>query len=453
MRRSRQGEAGETDAAKAVRRQEFRPILLLAITVFIDLVGFGIIIPNLPRYVTIASGSGAQDASFIGGLLAASYSFTQFLCAPLWGAYSDRVGRRPIILLSQVGYAGSFLLFGLAGKHLWLLFAARLLAGVLSSASIGVAFAYVADVTTPERRAAGIGILGACFGLGFMVGPAFGGWLGKYSIALPAFVAAGISFLNFLATYRRLPESLTPQAMAAARAEKPMSFRPGAVFHVLRSPVWFLYVLTFLVTFGFTALESSFSYYLLARPSFHISQDRQPVYSGAILGIAGLVGIIIQGGLIGRLVPRFGEGALVRYGIVLMGIGFSIYTLPTTIVGLVVGPMLLLSIGRALTAPALSALTSRKATSGQGLTLSTSQSFDSLARTVGPITAGSLFKYVGIGAPYWTSAFVMAGALALAALMRREMILTPAETVAHGGGSGVEVDAEQLTDRSASPDR
>ena len=128
---------------------------------FIDLLGFGIILPNMPQYIETAVGPDHRHAAAIGGLLAASYSFTQFLFAPLWGRYSDRAGRRPVILLSLAGVAGAYTLFGLAGEHLWMLFAARLLAGVLSSASIGVAFAYVADVTTPENRARGIGLLGA----------------------------------------------------------------------------------------------------------------------------------------------------------------------------------------------------------------------------------------------------------------------------------------------------
>jgi MFS family permease len=411
-----------------------RPLLLLALTVFIDLLGFGIVIPNLPRYIEVASGADAQHAAFIGGLLAASYSFTQFLFAPLWGAYSDRVGRRPIILLSQVGLGASYVLFGLAGHNLWMLFAGRLLAGVLSSASIGVAFAYVADVTPPEKRAAGIGILGAAFGLGFTLGPAFGGFLGHLDLALPAFVAAGIAFLNFFSTIYRLPESLSLESRAQAKAN-PIRFRPGAAFWVLRSPIWYLYLLTFLVTFGFSALEQSFSFYLVAVKSFGVSQERQPLVTGTILGIAGLIGIIIQGGLIGRLVERFGEGAVARAGIALMMLGFAVFTLPHNLVGLVLGPMLLLSAGRSLTAPALSSLTSRKTTAGQGLTLSTSQSFDSLARTVGPVTAGSLFNYINPAAPYLVSAAVMAGAFVLSLIMSAAMTMPPPDEPESGSGT------------------
>lgn len=411
-----------------------RPILILAVTVFVDLLGFGIIIPNLPRYIEVASGADASHAAFLGGLLAASYSFTQFLFAPLWGAYSDRVGRRPIILLSQVGLGLSYVLFGLAGHNLWMLFAGRLLAGVLSSASLGVAFAYVADVTPPEKRAAGIGILGAALGLGFTFGPAFGGFLGHIALALPAFVAAGIAFVNFLSTLSRLPESLTIEARQAAQ-EIPIRFRPGAAFWVLKSPIWYLYILTFLVTFGFSALEQSFSFYLVAVKPFGVSQEQQPLVTGTILGIAGLVGIIIQGGLIGRLVACFGEGAIARAGIALMMLGFAVFTLPHTLVALVLGPMILLSAGRSMTAPALSSLTSRKTTVGQGLALSTSQSFDSLARTVGPVTAGTLFNYVNPAAPYWVSAVVMGGALLLGFVMSSSMVLPPSTSPDSGNGT------------------
>lgn len=274
----------------------FRPLLLLAVTVFIDLLGFGIILPNLPQYIELAAGADHRHAAFIGSLLAASYSLTQFLFAPLWGRYSDKVGRRPVILISQIGVAISFTLFGLAGHRLWMLFAARLLAGLLSSASIGVAFAYVADVTPPERRAQGIGILGACFGLGFMMGPLIGGALSHVFLSLPAFVAAGMSLANFASTYVRLPESLSvaEREQLARTAERDSTFR--LLQRVTTGPAAFLFLLTFIVTFGFSALEQTFSFYLLATPEFGIGPKDQPMYSGIILGVAGLIGILIQGG-------------------------------------------------------------------------------------------------------------------------------------------------------------
>lgn len=416
------------------------PLLLLAVTVFIDLLGFGIVIPNLPRYIEIAVGQDHRHAALIGTLLSASYSLTQFLCAPLWGRYSDRVGRRPVILISLAGVGAAYVLFGLAGQNLWMLFAARLLAGVLSSASIGVAFAYVADVTTPENRAKGIGLLGACFGLGFMMGPPFGGFLGVGFLSLPAFVAAGMALVNFVFTLRFLPESLTPEAKAAANAAG--SFTPGLLWRVVRGPAGFLFALTFLITFGFSALEQSFSFYLLALPSLGVTPERQPLISGGILGLAGLIGVIIQGGLIGRLVARFGEGNIVCAGLLLMVLGFVLFPLPREVWALAFGPMLILSAGRALTAPALSALVSRKADLGQGLTLSTSQSFDALARTVGPLTAGTLFSVYGPAMPYVVSAYVMAGALLLAVVLREQMRVPGV-----GGANGPAIVATIAEDR------
>ncbi|GAB4462526.1 MAG: tetracycline resistance MFS efflux pump [Armatimonadaceae bacterium] len=396
----------------------FRPLLLLAVTVFIDLLGFGIILPNLPQYIETAVGPNHRDAAFIGALLAASYSLTQFLVAPLWGRYSDRVGRRPVILVSLLGVGLAFILFGLAGDRLWMLFAARLLAGLLSSASIGVSFAYVADVTPPEKRAMGLGLLGACFGLGFMMGPALGGLLGHFNLALPAFVAAGMALINFGFTWRYLPESLSVeerQKLAQQTRVNPVTL----LGNVVTGPAGFLFVLTFIITFGFTALEQTFSFYLLA--ALGVTQENQPLVSGLILGMAGLSGILVQGVLIGPLVARFGEATIIRAGIVLMILGFATFALPQTPLWLALGPILLLSTGRPLAAPALSALVSRKADLGQGLTLSVSQSFDALARTVGPVIAGYLFAEVGPTSPYYVSAVAMLVALGVTWVKRKEM--------------------------------
>jgi multidrug resistance protein len=398
-----------------------RPLILLGITVLIDLLGFGIVLPNLPQYIELAAGTDHRHAAFVGSLLAASYSLTQFIFAPLWGRYSDRVGRRPVLLLSMIGFGASCILFGLAGKNLALLFAARLLAGFLSSASIGVAFAYVADVTPPEKRAQGLGLLGACFGLGFMLGPFVGGTLGHISLPLPAFVAAGLSLVNFFFSLRYLPESLTAEQRQKALGEGPKESTLRLMGRVVTGPAAFLFFLTFVITFGFSALEQTFSFYLLATPELGISPKDQPLYSGIILGIAGLIGIIVQGGLIGPLVARFGEAAIARVGLFLMIIGFGFFTVPKTLLGLILVPVVFFSAGRAMTAPALSALISRKANLGQGLTLSASQSFDALARTVGPIIAGTLFDRFGPGMPYHVAAVTMSLALLVTLIKARDM--------------------------------
>lgn len=409
---------GRGRSGKGVDMAVLRPLILLGITVLIDLLGFGIVLPNMPQYIETAVGQDHRHAAFIGALLAASYSLTQFLIAPWWGRYSDRVGRRPVILISLLGVGVAFLFFGFAGTHLWMLFAARLLAGLLSSASIGVSFAYVADVTPPEKRAMGLGLLGACFGLGFMLGPAIGGLLGSISLGLPAFVASGMALLNFAFTWKYLPESLSEEERRRLASETRDSMS-SLLRKVITAPSGFLFLLTFIVTFSFTALEQTFSFYLLA--ALHVPGKDQPLVSGGLLGLAGLCGIIIQGGLVGPMVARFGEAWMARIGLILMIVGFSTFTLPKTVLALAFGPMLALSIGRAMIAPALSSLVSQKAHLGQGIALSVSQSFDALARTVGPLTAGFLFDRLGPAAPYEVSAAAMGLALLVTLIKRQDM--------------------------------
>jgi multidrug resistance protein len=391
-------------------RAVFRPLLLLAITLFIDLLGFGIILPNLPRYIETAVGENHSRAALVGGWLAASYSLSQFLCAPAWGRYSDRAGRRPVILLSLIGIAVSYVFFGLSNGHLWMLFAARLSAGFLSSASIGVAFAYAADVTTPQNRAKGMGLLGACFGLGFMFGPALGGWLGSVSLSLPAYVAAGLALANFGASWFFLPESLSKEERArlASQERTPM---PVLLSRIIRGPAGGLFLLSFLMTFGFAAIEQVFGFFLLARG---IAQPANlPQRMGTIMAVVGIVGIIIQGGLMGKLVKKFGEGPVAQVGFVVLTIGYIALLFPREYGWLVFLTTIPISGGRALAGTSLSSLISRKADLGQGLTLSVSQSLDALARTAGPLTAGWLFHAFGPTVPYEFSATLTVLALAL----------------------------------------
>ena len=422
----------------------FRAIFLLAITVFIDLMGFGIVLPNLPAYIQAtlplpgaltallsylphtASASVAQemngDGALLGGLLAASYSLTQFLFAPLWGAYSDRAGRRPVILFSLIGIGVSYTLFGFSNGHLWMLFAARLLAGITSSASIGVAFAYVADVTTPQNRAKGIGLLGACFGLGFAFGPVLGGFLGNINIALPAFVAAGMAFANFAVSWFSLPESLTPEKMAALANKVRLPFT-ATLNRVVRDPAAPLFIITFVLTLGFTAIEQAFGFFLMARGI--ATPENQQIRQGYLLGAVGVVGIILQGALIGPLAKRFGEGNLIRAGLFILTIGYFVLLVPRSWGLLIFVATVFVGCGRSLIGPSATALISRKTNVEQGLIQSSSQGFDALARTIGPLLAGALFTSLGATAPYIFSAgltvlaflltFVLSGALRLPA--------------------------------------
>jgi MFS family permease len=419
MRRNKDnGSSKVDDGFKAI----LKPILLLAFTLFIDLLGFGIILPNLPQYVEADPWVGDDHAkgALVGSWLGASYSVTQFIFAPIWGRYSDKAGRRPVILISLIGVAFAYMLFGLSSGRLWMLFAARILAGVLSSASIGVSFAYVGDVTTPQNRAKAMGILGVCFGLGFAVGPVFGGILGKSNIAIPAYVAAAMSLINFIFAVKMLPESLSEEArrkLAATVRESGLAL----IRRVMKDPAAPLFIINFVMVFGFAAIEQIFGYFLMARGI--ASRDNQSMRLAYIMGFVGLAGIVVQGGLIGPVVKRFGEGMVVRIGLAILALGYVLLLFPTKWgAGIVIASMVM-SAGRSLISPATTALISRKTQVGQGLIQSTSASFEALARATGPLVAGFLFSTIGPTAPYTTSAgltvvaliltFMIAGSVAL----------------------------------------
>lgn len=412
------------DGFKAV----LRPILLLALTVFIDLLGFGIILPNLPQYIEHAVGQDHSRAALVGSWLAASYSLSQFLCAPAWGRYSDKAGRRPVILLSLIGIAVSYVFFGLSNGHLWMLFAARLAAGFLSSASIGVAFAYVADVTTPQNRAKGMGMLGACFGLGFMFGPALGGWLGSINISLPAYVAAGLALANFGASWFLLPESLTVAERERLAAQEKVAL-PALLAQVISGPAGRLFGISFLLTFGFAAIEQVFGFFLLARGI--ATPENQPQRMGTIMAVVGLVGIIVQGGLMGRMVKALGEGRVAQLGFAVLTLGYLLLLVPREYGPLIFLTALPLSGGRSFAGTSISALISRKAQLGQGVTLSVSQSLDALARTAGPLTAGWLFHSFGPTVPYQFSAALTIVALVIT-LAVPSILALPKETLEAG---------------------
>ena len=280
-------------------------------------------------------------------------------------------------------------------------------------------------MTPPEKRAGRIGILGACIGAGFVFGPFIGGQLGHRWLPLPAFVAAGMALINFLFTLGALPESHDADARAKLQATAAAYSPLGLMGKVVSGPAGFLFLLTFITTFGFAAMEQIFSYYLLRTFPSQVTASTQPRITGNILGIAGVISGLIQGGVIRRLVNK--ERALVLGGLALMIVGFATFPLPRNPYALAFGPMILLFAGRAFITPGLSALISGRANLGQGLTLSTSQSFDSLARAFGPILAGTVFEYVSPAAPYYVSAAVMAIAFALAFAMRDRMFVPPAD--------------------------
>ncbi len=407
------------------------PLAILFVTVFLDLIGFGIVIPFLAYYVE-SFGAGAATV----GLMMSSFSAAQFLFAPLWGTLSDRVGRRPILLLSLAGSVIGFGIFGFARSVAWL-FAARILSGV-AGASIPTAQAYIADCTTAENRAKGMGIIGAAFGLGFVLGPAAGGLLSGEAIpiahalggplgelflknpyALPSLAAAALALINLVAAFFLLPESLTPELREQARAR---AHKPGR-FQLLRegfTGAVGLYIAAFTIfILAHSMMESTATLLVQERlqvPHTPEAQARLVKDIGWLFALVGVVSALGQGVLVGRLTRVFGERKLLVAGLCLSGIALAI--VPAFATWSWILPCFgLLAFGSALASPSVNSLISRAAPPDrQGAVLGAAQSAGSLARVFGPWSGGALFQAVFPAAPYLTAGALTLGAMALAAL-------------------------------------
>jgi DHA1 family tetracycline resistance protein-like MFS transporter len=378
-------------------------VLIIFLTVFIDLVGFGIIIPILPLYATQHGATPFQ----LGALLA-SYSVMQFVFAPILGSLSDRVGRKPVLAASLLGTSVASVALGVASSlpgALWLLFVARLLDGV-TGANIATAQAYIADVTTPEKRARGMGLIGMAFGLGFVLGPAIGGLLAQVHIALPFYAVGALAFLNAVLMLAFLPE---PERRLSVAVEARSRFARLSV--ALRDPNTSLLLVVFLlVTTAFAIMESTLA--LLLRDRFAYG----PSEVAYVFAFVGLVMAIVQGGLVGRLAERVGERPLILLGAGLLAVALCLLAAPLPASpGLLLGAVGILATGVALHNPSVTGLVSRLApASAQGTTLGVTQSMGSLGRIAGPLLGGALYG-AGWSAPYYFGAAVMAIAALLAA--------------------------------------
>ena len=376
------------------------PLGIVFTTVVIDLVGFGIVLPILPLW---AENFGASPVQI--GLITASYAVMQLLFAPVWGRLSDRYGRRPIILVSLAGSAVAALTIGLAGT-LVVLFVARVVQGI-AGASYAAAQAYVADVTTPEERAKGMGMIGAAFGLGFVLGPAIGAVFSAVDERLPFFVAAGLAAVNWLIAYRRLPESLRPGAREAPAP------RLGLVRRALGSRdlaplVW----LSFIATFAFVGMESTFA--LFGERRF----DYDMVEMGLLFTYIGVLAVFSQGYLVGRVVPRWGEVRVMTAGLVGTAAGLVVVAVAHDLSLLLVG-LALLAVPSGLVFSTTTALISLAAGDReQGAVLGLTAAIGGAARIAGPIAATLLFQHAGIAVPLLVGAALFALAAAAAVRVR-----------------------------------
>jgi DHA1 family tetracycline resistance protein-like MFS transporter len=369
-----------------------RPVLFLA--VFIHLLGFGILIPLLPYFAETYGATG-----FAVGMLNTSYSFMQFLFAPVWGRLSDRIGRRPVLLGSLIVTGVSYVIFAVSGS-LIVLFLSRIMAGI-AGATISTAQAYIADTTTPEERTKGMGLLGAAFGMGFIFGPAIGGILSRWGFSMPALAAAALAFAAAVFAYFRLPESLPPEARVATARElkHPAASLAEALGRPRVGPVLLLF---FIGTLCFSAMEATFA--LFGEHGYGLG----PQGIGYILAFVGTLSAVMQAGLVGRLARRFGERALVRAGFLLMGLGFVVGGLTPPFAAFL-AVMGIAALGNGLTTPSLSGLVSIFSPADeQGGILGVYQSLGSLARSVGPFLGGLAYDHLGHGSPLWLAGIVLA---------------------------------------------
>jgi DHA1 family tetracycline resistance protein-like MFS transporter len=392
-------------------------LLVIFLTVFIDLVGFGIVLPLLPLYGKSYGATGIEI-----GLLMASYSAMQFLFAPGWGRLSDRIGRRPVLLVSTAGAVFSYAIFALATRFTGMtafsiIIASRVLAGICG-ANITVAQAYIADITPLEQRSKRMGLIGMAFGLGFIFGPYIGsrsvGWFGQPG---PGWVAASLCAANFILALFILPESLTPSSEKVAKRTRFAHWG-----HILKMPtVGLLVIIFFLATFCFTCFELTLGLVIAHNFGLSIESPDAASVAGTLFMFCGIVGAFVQGGPIGKIVKKFGERKLIALSLLLTGLSlapipfihgsgklswsllFSSGSGPWWILLLVLAG---LSIGSGLTRPPLFGLLSMLTPAHeQGATIGVAQSAGSLARIVGPLFAGAFFQ-AHAALPYLTCAVI-----------------------------------------------
>ncbi len=391
------------------------PLYIIFTTILIDLIGFGIVLPVLPLY---ASEFGAD--AFTIGMIVGSFSLMQFIFMPVWGRVSDRIGRRPVILMSLLASGVSYVMYASA-HSLTLLVLSRIFGGV-AGATISTAQAYITDVTTPENRARGMGLIGAAFGLGLIFGPIIGGFLsdgGRLSAGIagviggspgewlhlqvaklgtgvrfdiPAYFAALLCIGNAVLAYFRLPESLAPEfrrnheiRILAFREMRESMRKPG---------LGALLLFFFITTFSFTNIHGTLPLYSEKILQLNVIEN------STLFAIMGATTVVIQGGLIGRLTKKYGERRLLFVGTILMIIGFFTVAFSFSY-GVLVSSLILLSAGTALNGPVIPSIISQRTKADEhGSVLGISQSVASLGRIAGPPLGGFAFANIGVRWPF-----------------------------------------------------
>lgn len=361
------------------------------------MLGFGIIIPNLAYYAKEIGATTTEIA-----ILMSIYSGMQLLFAPIWGRLSDKHGRKPAILLGLLGNAAALIGFGLATDYAWL-FIARSAAGIASAAVLPSVMAYVADVTTSEERGRGMGLMGAAMGLGFILGPAIGGIMGSHD--MPFFVAGGLSLLTFLFALALLPESLQKDPTGEVLGDRHEWVSPREIFRqtTLKSPLTPLFLVAFFSTFSFSGLEMTFPLFIEDKWDYG---ERE---MGWMFMVMGAIVVPLQGGLLGKLINKFGERRIILIGLLLNALGMALLLTAYSFASLTLY-LTIAGIGNQLIRPTNTSWISKQTRIGQGAAIGIMDAFLSLGRILGPLLGGWL--YAKEGYPY----AVLAGILVVAML-------------------------------------
>ena len=382
--------------------QSKSPLGLIFLTLFIDMVGFGIVIPVLPLYAEGTIHATPAQLSWIVGI----YSLLQLVCSPLFGKWSDRVGRKPVLVVSIIGTAVGFVVLG-AAHTVWMLLLGRILDGA-SGGNISTAMACIADVTTKENRSRNMGLVGAAFGLGFMIGPALGGILSKhFGLATPFYFAAGLALLNAFLVWLRLPETLTAESRARARERATI----GEVFHGGRAGMITAILASQLTSvIGFSIMTSLFALYCQERFGYDAA------HVGYLLAYVGLLGVLFQGGLLRRLLQRPIEKQLAVIGAAVLAL--SMAALPFThTLGVLMVVCFGISLGNSFVTPTLNGLASRTTDAHcQGRLLGLMQSAGSLGRFLGPMIGFGLVTH-DPAAHYGRTSFFASAAILLVTMV------------------------------------